>query len=94
MKCCLCKKEIKGYGNSPAPLNENEDAKCCDECNFKLVIPARIQELCGNAANEHLFAIGSKNNEEAKMHEENAEKSRSEARTLIKKLSERNIKLC
>ena len=39
MKCCVCGKEIKGYGNSPSPLN---GSKCCDECNLYVVVPLRI----------------------------------------------------
>lgn len=39
MKCCVCGKEIKGYGNSPSPLN---GSKCCDECNLNVVVPLRI----------------------------------------------------
>lgn len=39
MKCCICGKEIKGYGNSPFPIAGN---KCCDECNTNIVLPARI----------------------------------------------------
>lgn len=42
-KCCLCGKIVKGYGNNPRPLKD--EGKCCDECNVKYVIPARIIEL-------------------------------------------------
>lgn len=44
-KCCLCDKEVEGYGNNPSPLSENEDDECCDECNLTKVIPARINSL-------------------------------------------------
>lgn len=30
MKCCICGKEIKGYGNSSFPAGSGI---CCDECN-------------------------------------------------------------
>ena len=42
--CCVCGKGYIGYGNNPYPLTkENETEKrCCDECNSKYVIPARI----------------------------------------------------
>ena len=40
MKCVLCKKEVKGYGNNPSPLSEK--GSCCDECNITKVIPARL----------------------------------------------------
>jgi len=54
MKCCICGKEIKGYGNNPdgaAWLNPDgsverpkfsEGERCCDECNWKFVIPGRL----------------------------------------------------
>lgn len=45
MKCCLCGKDFIGYGNNPWPLRENEDDRCCDECNDTKVIPARLQRL-------------------------------------------------
>lgn len=45
MKCCICGREIKGWGNNPWPVNNNESAKCCDECNGQVVIPARIRGM-------------------------------------------------
>jgi hypothetical protein len=42
-KCCLCDKEVEGYGNDPSPIQtENENDECCDECNLVKVVPARI----------------------------------------------------
>lgn len=41
--CCICGEEIDGHGNNPAPYKEN--GKCCDACNTKFVIPARVAEL-------------------------------------------------
>ena len=42
-KCCLCGKEVEGYGNDPSPIEtQNEDDQCCDECNLTKVIPTRI----------------------------------------------------
>jgi hypothetical protein len=44
-KCCLCDKEVEGFGNNPDPLPVNhEDDECCDECNFNKVIPARMNK--------------------------------------------------
>jgi hypothetical protein len=40
MKCSICGKEIGKYGNGAYPVNSG---KCCDECNLKLVVPARIK---------------------------------------------------
>lgn len=38
--CCICGKEFEGWGNNPYPLKD--EGECCDDCNFKYVIPARI----------------------------------------------------
>lgn len=40
--CCICGEEIEGYGNNAQPYAKG---KCCDACNIKFVIPARIQQL-------------------------------------------------
>ena len=46
MKCCFCGKECGKYGNNPYPLSKDENDRCCDECNGK-VIAARLRELRG-----------------------------------------------
>ena len=48
IKCCICGKEINGYGNNPWPVDDNENARCCDDCNTTKVIPARIIGLKNN----------------------------------------------
>ena len=42
--CCLCGEEHEGFGNNPYPLCEEGDieSRCCDDCNTRLVISARI----------------------------------------------------
>ena len=40
MKCVICGKEIKGYGNNAEPV---KNGKCCGECNMKIVVPKRIE---------------------------------------------------
>ena len=42
MKCCICGKEINGYGNNPYPLDKRPGKKCCDECNYKHIVPLRL----------------------------------------------------
>lgn len=42
MKCCICKKEIKGYGHNAEPL---KSGLCCSKCNEEKVIPYRIVKL-------------------------------------------------
>ena len=41
--CCICGKRFAGYGNNPNPIKE--EGKCCDECNEKVVIPARVEQI-------------------------------------------------
>ena len=41
--CCICGKEFEGSGNNPAPYKST--GVCCDECNARYVIPARIERL-------------------------------------------------
>ena len=41
--CCICGEESTGYGNNPEPVKH--EGRCCDACNRKFVIPARIEEL-------------------------------------------------
>ena len=43
MKCIICKKEILGYGNNPYPVRK--EGMCCNGCNFKFVIKARLKEI-------------------------------------------------
>lgn len=43
--CCICGEEYEGYGNNPEPYKEKEKGKCCDSCNIKFVIPARMEGL-------------------------------------------------
>jgi len=38
--CCICGEESVGYGNNPEPYKH--EGKCCDACNRKFVIPARL----------------------------------------------------
>ena len=45
MKCCICGREIKGWGNNPWPVNNNESAKSWEEPNGQVVIPARIRGM-------------------------------------------------
>jgi len=42
--CWICSDDFSEWGNNPSPLGPSTE-KCCDECNNRLVIPARIREL-------------------------------------------------
>ena len=39
--CVICGEPIDGFGNNPVPVVEK--GQCCDACNIKFVIPARIE---------------------------------------------------
>jgi hypothetical protein len=39
--CIICGEKIEGYGNNPAPVSDK--GECCDACNMKFVIPARLE---------------------------------------------------
>lgn len=49
--CCICGREFSEYGNNPWPVKDENgndfsvEAKCCDACNFIVVIPLRMHNL-------------------------------------------------
>lgn len=43
--CCICGEPIEGYGNNPEPYMSAEEGRCCDSCNVRFVIPARMEML-------------------------------------------------
>ena len=45
MKCCICGKEIIGFGNNPYPTVKTPGVRCCDDCNNKFVIRDRILQM-------------------------------------------------
>ena len=45
MKCCFCGKDAGKYGNNPEPVNTIPGARCCDDCNYEYVIPARLNNI-------------------------------------------------
>ena len=57
MKCCICRKEIKGFDCNPegaawkTPTGEVElpefgaEDRCCDECNRTYAIPGRLYRM-------------------------------------------------
>ena len=59
-ECNICKKAFSGFGNNPYPLCDKEDltSRCCDECNFCCVIPARIKAAASaGPAGQMLMAV-------------------------------------
>lgn len=54
MKCCICGKEIKGFGNNPiGAVNKKGEYidykepndRCCNECNAKYVLVGRMYHM-------------------------------------------------
>lgn len=45
--CCICGEPIEGYGNNPEPFMDADEGQCCDGCNLKFVIPARLELMKG-----------------------------------------------
>ena len=41
LKCCICGRKFIGYGNNPRPVKWK--GRCCDYCDSRYVIPARIE---------------------------------------------------
>ena len=43
-KCCICGKFLRSgeQGNNPEPVKQ--EGVCCDICNMKIVVPARIRD--------------------------------------------------
>lgn len=39
--CCICGKEIEGYGYNPYPVRE--EGQCCRRCNYEVVVPERYR---------------------------------------------------
>ena len=38
-RCCICGREVAGYGNDPSPVKE--EGRCCDHCNWTVVLKER-----------------------------------------------------
>lgn len=43
--CDICGSPFTEWGNHPWPILNHDTAVCCDSCNSKFVIPARILNL-------------------------------------------------
>jgi hypothetical protein len=40
--CSICQKPFAEYGNNAQPVN---NGRCCNECNWHVVIPARLTNM-------------------------------------------------
>lgn len=45
-RCCICAEKFEGHGNNPEPVAH--EGRCCDACNLKFVVPARIELAFGD----------------------------------------------
>ena len=49
--CCLCGGGLGhhgdnlSFGNNPEPLGQKKGDRCCDNCNFTRVLPARLKQM-------------------------------------------------
>lgn len=50
-KCCICSRQFVGWGNNPWPVVKDEDAVCCDDCNSRYVLVARLNQMFGDKEN-------------------------------------------
>lgn len=48
--CCICGEKFNDFGNNPSPVADT--GKCCDACNLKFVIPARLSAWESDDKNE------------------------------------------
>ena len=44
-KCSLCYGNYIFGGNNPQPVIDDYDARCCDKCNFEIILPTRFNEF-------------------------------------------------
>jgi hypothetical protein len=47
--CSICFRDFTEYGNDAQPVN---DGRCCDVCNWSIVIPARLRKARPVKANK------------------------------------------
>ena len=40
--CVICRLPYEGFGNNPEPVKQYAEGRCCDKCNLRKVIPARM----------------------------------------------------
>lgn len=44
--CCFCGRTIREpFTNNPLPMHTGEGARCCNECDEAIVIPARLRNI-------------------------------------------------
>ena len=43
--CCICGRTFAGHGKDPTPVVDDPGARCCDDCNSRIVLPMRLERL-------------------------------------------------
>lgn len=86
--CCFCGGELKHYewqdpsiwGNNPDPACTIDEARCCDYCDWHIVIPARAPGLTAAEIDELVISVVANMTDEAvKEFHESMESMRKEA---------------
>lgn len=44
-KCAICGIEFEGFGCNPDPVRRGENDRCCPQCDYIFVIPARSRQF-------------------------------------------------
>lgn len=52
--CGICAVTYQGWGNNPAPFPTE---RCCEDCNRRYVIPARLVEMSGRKLTANEFNL-------------------------------------
>ena len=74
--CCICGCEFAEFGNNPDPF---PGEKCCDDCNDRFVVPARIMLKPGQlGVIEFLTRFAQLGKSLAAMREQVSEKQRAD----------------
>lgn len=48
IECCFCgNKILRAQSNNPWPLRIDDSDRCCSDCNWSIVLPARIEKIMG-----------------------------------------------
>ena len=59
-KCSICGENSTGFGHNPEPIKKYEE-RCCDQCNWDIVVPVRIfglqSPIAMKALSKHGFMV-------------------------------------
>ena len=53
IECCFCHESVPVWqSHNPDPADTREESRCCDDCNWGIVLPARF--AMGDIINRHV----------------------------------------